>query len=740
MARVIPLFPTPGQGSTQAPTEPSTQAPTEPPTQAPTEPSTKAPTEAPAERPTERPTEPPTAPSPEPPTPTPEPRPSSFLTRDWRGREAGFFLAWGDFRRFDPTLHCIGLRQWPWEGELELFHRALRFCGSQTTVLGTVRPGNEGWGDTLRILESTFTGGEGDRLVTAIPTFVISSFPPKWDGLQWDMFGSTRAVREGDWGRELEVLRRHGPEVWHRGGEDEAPLPSAPWDAELWEAWKAKVTEPDFVNRVIVQTAYAWVGSIHAVHRLLPRWHTLEALRDFFVQFRLPLFGTAGQEGVLTTEDVARGLDIPPPPEPHAFEDGRLFRLHDALDFLLDSVRGPEGRSREAQRQGAQIQGAHFPEARFPEARFRGESFCRAPNGFGWFTSDARSDAGKDARPDAGPGAGKDARPDAGPGAGNDAGPDAGKDAVDGGVEFRVDPVEQTTTDGFRVVEEARVTAWAGWLHGLSDGELAELNRLAAVAGFVRDAEDGGRIVLASKVGIFEGDARAAEYLYAPILVPWAAVADWTLERLGRGETRVDPHDVPFEDADAPPPVAPEDWTLALRTTIEAHGLVGSVAPGALTAHFPWDDTGRTARLHVTSDHRHPLFGRGLRATLEIPVFVPPDEAAGLAAELNAWELETPELPPCFGAWVPGEAGPMFLTFVPNALCAPGIVSNLATWARVRTGEVRGWWGCGQGGRVPRSCVRTPVAVGRGRRGRALDPQIGICPSLLSNLATRRPR
>jgi hypothetical protein len=251
-------------------------------------------------------------------------------------------------------------------------------------------------------------------------------------------------------------------------------------------------------------------------------------------------------------------------------------------------------------------------------------------------------------------------------------------------------------------VEEARVTAWADRLGGLSDGELAELNRLAAVAGFVRDAEDGGRIVLASKVGIFEGDARAAEYLYAPILVPWAAVADWTLERLGRGETRVDPSDVPFEDADAPPPVAPEDWTLALRTTIEAHGLEGAVGPGALTAHFPWDDTGRTARLQVTSDFCHPLFGRGIRATLEVPVVVPPDEAAGLAAELNAWELETPELPPYFGAWVPGTTGPMFLTFVPNALCVPGIVSNLATWARVRTAEVRGWCGRGQGGGLPR--------------------------------------
>ena len=102
---------------------------------------------------------------------------------------------------------------------------------------------------------------------------------------------------------------------------------------------------------------------------------------------------------------------------------------------------------------------------------------------------------------------------------------------------------------------------------------------------------------------------------------------------------------------------------------------------------------GRTSLLEVSTQHRHALFGRGTRATLQIPVSVEGDEAVQLVKELNAWELETPNLPPYFGAWMPGPHGPMFLTFVPTHLCVPGLIMNLATWARGRAGAVRRWMG-----------------------------------------------
>jgi hypothetical protein len=64
--------------------------------------------------------------------------------------------------------------------------------------------------------------------------------------------------------------------------------------------------------------------------------------------------------------------------------------------------------------------------------------------------------------------------------------------------------------------------------------------------------------------------------------VPGAAVADWTLERLGRGETRVDPREFPFEGADVPPPVHGIVSNLATWARVragEVRGGAGAEAP-----------------------------------------------------------------------------------------------------------------------------------------------------------------
>lgn len=90
---------------------------------------------------------------------------------------------------------------------------------------------------------------------------------------------------------------------------------------------------------------------------------------------------------------------------------------------------------------------------------------------------------------------------------------------------------------------------------------------------------------------------------------------------------------------------------------------------------------------------RHPWFGRGVLSTLELPIHADESTLVQLVSELNAWELATPELPPFFGAWVVGPRAPMFRTFVPNQLCIPGLVMNLASWTAVRVREARRWLG-----------------------------------------------
>ena len=630
------------------------------------------------------------------PTDRPSPRPGTFFDRDWRWLEGRVFLAWGIFNPDGPTLNCVGICRQRGIPGAQVFHRSLHFTGSKTTILGKIRPDADEWDETVRILQEAFAVTDGGAatnptpLVTAIPTFVVSNLPDAWEGLQWELLASTLGGL--DWGAELDLVRRHGRDLFGRAGEElwrevhrlraqdpdsmeakfvasrcvavadpvgpdvppfsSAPRPSAPWDAELFDAWRGVVGHPDWVDHAIMETAHAWVGAIHLAHEGLVRWHPFEALQDFFAACGFPLFGDAEEEAPMTSAWLARGIGVPTPPEPRHFGPGTLFPLDDVLGYLAGAM-------------GARQ--AHV---------------IMADNGFGW------------------PGAGRTT------------------------VGIRVEPVGLGTEDGFRIQEEAICIARAPWLDGLGDAEVAELNQLAGVAGLVHHPQS-GKLALTSKAGIFEGDEAAAERIYASILAPWSLAAEWTLERLRMGGGPVDPADVPFPFADDPPPVAPHEWHHALEVAIRSQGFMGSVGPSGLTAEFPWDEGawtrmvnvpetrkhlldagtvtredlrrlgGRTSLLQVSTHHRHALFGRGIGATLQIPVCVEGDEAVQLVKELNAWELETPDLPPYFGAWVPGPHGPMFLTFVPTHLCVPGLIMNLATWARGRAGAVRRWMGVG---------------------------------------------
>jgi len=344
------------------------------------------------------------------PAPSTPSSPGTFLDRAWQGYQLHLFLAWGIFNPNGPTLNCVGLR---WRGDddaPELFHRWLHFTGSGTTVLGQVRPGPEGWDDALRLLQDAFAGPDADALVTAIPTFVVSNLPECWEGLQWELLAATRTVQQADWGRELDLLRRHGRDLFARAGEEAwrevrrlqaqdpdaletrllaarhasvvdpvgpgaPPLPSAPWDAELYDEWKAVAGDADFSAHALILTAHAWVGAIHLVSQLptqapgqgraqphaqpdaqphaqpdaqphdpagaplpgLPLLHPFEALHAFFAACRLPLFGDAEEASPLTSAALARGLGIPTPPEPRGFAQEMLFPLTDVLHYVAQS-------------------------------------------------------------------------------------------------------------------------------------------------------------------------------------------------------------------------------------------------------------------------------------------------------------------------------------------------------------------------------------------------------------------
>ena len=62
---------------------------------------------------------------------------------------------------------------------------------------------------------------------------------------------------------------------------------------------------------------------------------------------------------------------------------------------------------------------------------------------------------------------------------------------------------------------------------------------------------------------------------------------------------------------------------------------------------------GKTSLLHIRSSE-HPLYGKGILSTLELPLFSDDPATVQVANELNGWELSGADLAPHFGAWCVG--------------------------------------------------------------------------------------
>jgi hypothetical protein len=94
-----------------------------------------------------------------------------------------------------------------------------------------------------------------------------------------------------------------------------------------------------------------------------------------------------------------------------------------------------------------------------------------------------------------------------------------------------------------------------------------------------------------------------------------------------------------------------------------------------------------TALLQISADQPHPELGGGLFCLLQMPHELPDqDHLDQTLTQLNRMEMEPRDLAPHFGAWCRGPKGhnPAYVTFLPNALQAKGMMLNLSLWAAVR--------------------------------------------------------
>ncbi len=170
--------------------------------------------------------------------------------------------------------------------------------------------------------------------------------------------------------------------------------------------------------------------------------------------------------------------------------------------------------------------------------------------------------------------------------------------------------------------------------------------------------------------------------------------------------------DPPFDDADF----------AAVKGLTDRSHFLGSLGDRHFTVELPWDAGAMTRLLrheHFRKSLRakqgqglsddqldrwagatsllqilmaeHPLYGKGIRSTLELPISPTDLKSAQLVNELNAWELSEDDLPPQFGAWCIGHRALSYVSFIPTQFCVPGILSNLAIWMVSRHARVREW-------------------------------------------------
>jgi leader peptidase (prepilin peptidase)/N-methyltransferase len=146
-----------------------------------------------------------------------------------------------------------------------------------------------------------------------------------------------------------------------------------------------------------------------------------------------------------------------------------------------------------------------------------------------------------------------------------------------------------------------------------------------------------------------------------------------------------------------PTPFTPADFARAARLE-PAPWCKVSCDDGALNAvmHAKKYPSG-TGVLFATATRPHPQLGSGLFMLLTIPTPCESDITLALCHELNLAEAHAWEIPYCFGAWCPQRpvvSGLAYVTFVPTAVCRPGLIEAMsiqmgarAAWARQQLDE-----------------------------------------------------
>ena len=262
-------------------------------------------------------------------------------------------------------------------------------------------------------------------------------------------------------------------------------------------------------------------------------------------------------------------------------------------------------------------------------------------------------------------------------------------------------PLNVTTTDGFDIVGGVQCRHLIGgfYVDPISPLEAATWNLSVSTSAVLPHTEKEPAAIFC-RASIFADDKEVVESLYAPIITTeaymqpqlFAAIAEnWT----GKGAAFFG-----LADADSLPPFTADEF-LEIRDICHSRGIDASASATGSTIEFAWDPdaisstrsalTGdavadwaqhRTSLCTISADETHPYLGRGLLATLRLPLtFSSDEELVGMVTSLNRFEVKGVDMPPFFGAWC---IGPMrtvaFVSFIPNEIFMPGLARSQFQW------------------------------------------------------------
>jgi hypothetical protein len=256
------------------------------------------------------------------------------------GSRTGSILAsWFLANPNGPSLSAIGLLEEP-DGAV-LFYREMHFTGEKTWLLADANQVlSDAGGDFGKVLLDALERAdavlshprEGRRALSFIPSFVATNGNPSVDGAF--QVAIWRNLGRQDWGKELDLIRRHRGDFFARAGEElretyeslkDNPetdpgflkflwsrfghVPTfAEWEPAEYEAcegsleviaaWWTYAANPTTIRVGADQFAHMWHGASEHVSATFTEQLqntgsqiSLERVRDFFGNFGLPIFG-----------------------------------------------------------------------------------------------------------------------------------------------------------------------------------------------------------------------------------------------------------------------------------------------------------------------------------------------------------------------------------------------------------------------------------------------------------------